>query len=69
MKPEIKTKFSTYPDEAQRKLEAVHHLILAVAEENDLGEVEETLKWGEASYLVKGALRFEWIGRRKTLMP
>lgn len=62
MKPEIEEIFSTYPDEAQRQLEAVRHLILAVAEENDLGAVEETLKWGEASYLVKGGttIRLDW---------
>jgi len=60
--PEIKDKFSTYPAEAQRQLEAVRRLILAVAEENDLGAVEETLKWGEASYLVKGGttIRMDW---------
>ncbi|OOE63499.1 DUF1801 domain-containing protein [Salinivibrio kushneri] len=62
MKPEIDTKLSEYPAEAQRKLEAVRDLILAVAEENNLGEVEETLKWGEASYLVKGGttIRMDW---------
>lgn len=62
MNPEIRAKFSTYPDEAQRQLEAVRHLILAVAGENDLGSVEETLKWGEASYLVKGGttIRMDW---------
>ncbi|WP_420837092.1 hypothetical protein [Aliidiomarina soli] len=54
MKPEIQTKFSTYPAEAQTQLDAVRRLIFAVAEENNLGAVEETLKWGEASYLVKG---------------
>ena len=62
MKSEIKDKFSTYPAEAQRQLEAVRRLILAVAQENDLGAVEETLKWGEASYLVKGGstVRMDW---------
>ncbi|GGD62860.1 DUF1801 domain-containing protein [Lacimicrobium alkaliphilum] len=62
MKPEIKAKFETYPGEAQRQLEAVRHLIFAIAEENELGAVEETLKWGEASYLVKGGttIRMDW---------
>jgi hypothetical protein len=62
VKPEIKDKFSAYPADAQRQLEAVRHLILVVAEENDLGSVEETLKWGEASYLVKGGttIRIDW---------
>ena len=62
MKPEIKAKFATYPAEAKRQLDAIRRLILAVAEENDLGAVEETLKWGEASYLVKGGttIRMDW---------
>jgi len=62
VKPEIRDKFSTYPDKAKRQLVAVRQLILDVAEENDLGTVEETLKWGEASYLVKGGttIRLDW---------
>jgi Domain of unknown function (DU1801) len=62
VKPEIQTKFSSYPLAAQKQLEEVRRLILAVAEENALGVVEETLKWGEASYLVKGgsAIRIDW---------
>ncbi|WP_227714458.1 DUF1801 domain-containing protein [Marinobacter sp. 1-4A] len=62
MKPEIESKFATYPIEAQRQLENVRGLILAVAAENGLGTVEEGLKWGEASYLVKGgsAIRMDW---------
>jgi hypothetical protein len=62
VKPEIQAKFSSYPLAAQKQLEEVRRLILAVAEENALGVVEETLKWGEASYLVKGgsAIRIDW---------
>lgn len=62
LNPEVKAKFSTYPDEAKEQLEAVRQLILAVAREKELGPVEETLKWGEASYLVKGGtpIRMDW---------
>ncbi|RUO27131.1 hypothetical protein CWE09_07600 [Aliidiomarina minuta] len=62
MKPEIQTKFATHPIEAQRQLEAVRRLIFTIAEENTLGAVEESLKWGEASYLVKGGttIRIDW---------
>tara|TARA_A100001391_G_scaffold204174_1_gene198874 strand:- start:42968 stop:43372 length:405 start_codon:yes stop_codon:yes gene_type:complete len=62
VKPEIRDKFSTYPDKAKKQLIAVRQLILDVAEENDLDTVEEALKWGEASYLVKGgtAIRLDW---------
>lgn len=62
MESEIQAKFSTFPVEAQRQLESVRRLIFSVAEENDLGAGEETLKWGEASYLVKGGstIRIDW---------
>ncbi|MGX9415957.1 DUF1801 domain-containing protein [Vibrio sp. WJH972] len=62
MKPQIESKFASYPIEAQRQLENVRQLILTVAEENGLGAVEETLKWGEASYLVKSGstIRMDW---------
>lgn len=40
----------------------IREMILAEAKENGLGEVEETLKWGEPSYLVKGGstVRYDW---------
>lgn len=62
MNPEIKALFERYPSVARRQLESVRELILTVAAEHALGEVEETLKWGEASYLVKGgsAVRIDW---------
>lgn len=62
MEPEIQTKFSSYPLEAQKQLENVRHLIFTIAEESGLGTVEETLKWNEASYIVKGGstVRMDW---------
>ena len=62
VKSEIQAKFSSYPLAAQKQLEEVRRLILAVAEENALGAVEESLKWSEASYQVKGgsAIRIDW---------
>ena len=62
MTPEIQAKFSSYPLAAQKQLEEVRRLILTAAKENALGAVEESLKWGEASYLVKGgsAIRIDW---------
>ena len=54
MEPEIEAKFKTYPVQARRQLEKLRSLIFGIARENGLGTVEETLKWGEPSYLVKG---------------
>ena len=62
MNPDIQSKFASYPKEAKQQLEGVRALILAVAAEHTLGDVEETLKWGEASYSVKGGspIRIDW---------
>lgn len=46
----------------QQQFNQVRDLIYQVALENSLGDVEETLKWGEPAYLVKGGstLRVDW---------
>jgi hypothetical protein len=62
MKIQLKSKFNAYPKAAQVALLEIRSLILDVAEQQKLGAVEETLKWGEPSYLVKGGstVRFDW---------
>ena len=62
IKPELEAKFATYPVAAQEQLKRIRNLILSVAEEDGLGAVEETLKWGEPSFLVKGGstIRMDW---------
>ncbi len=62
MNPDIQAKFNSYPKAARRQLESVRKLILTIAAESELGEVEESLKWGEASYLVQGGspVRIDW---------
>lgn len=52
--PEVALKFKTYPDEFKLKMLALRSLILETAAEiEEIDHVEETLKWGEPSYLVK----------------
>lgn len=62
MHPDIQNKFDSYPPQAKKQLLGVRELILAIAADNNLGCVAETLKWGEASYAVKGgsAIRIDW---------
>ncbi|GAB1255615.1 DUF1801 domain-containing protein [Aurantivibrio plasticivorans] len=62
MKHEVEEKFKDYPASIRKKLETIRDLILAAAKESGLGEVEESLRWGEPSYLVKGgsAVRYDW---------
>ena len=58
----VRNKVCTYPHKAQKCLEELRALIFDVANANELGTVEETLKWGEPSYTVKGGspIRMDW---------
>ncbi len=61
--PQVQLKLETYPKEVQAKLNDLRILILETASENDtIKEIEETLKWGEPSYLVKkgSTIRMDW---------
>ena len=53
----------SYPDDVRRKLLHLRQLILEAAlEDPQTGSLEETLKWGEPSYLAKGGstVRIGW---------
>ncbi|WP_025555175.1 DUF1801 domain-containing protein [Vibrio parahaemolyticus] len=58
----VKDRFDEYPDNARVRLEELRNLVFQVASELELGEVDETLKWGEPSYSVKtgSPLRIDW---------
>ena len=61
--PAVAERIASYPPKVQKKLNAVRKLILDTAKKTeDLTEIEETLKWGEPSYLVKkgSTLRMDW---------
>ncbi len=62
MQDDIKATFDAYPRKARQKLMALRKLILETAKKEGTGKVEETLKWGEPSYLVKGGstVRIAW---------
>lgn len=47
--------FDAYPGKVRRHLLHLRQLIFDVSDAHeDIGQLEETLKWGEPSYLVKG---------------
>ena len=55
MPPEVKAVFDRYPNALRQKLLALRKLILTTAAHmREVGDIEETLKWGEPSYLAKG---------------
>ena len=59
----VARKFQSYPEDFRRKLMHLRQLILDVASVTaDIGDLEETLKWGEPSYLAQGGstVRIDW---------
>ncbi len=60
--PKVKQKFNTYPAAIKTKLMYLRKLILETATECGIEEIEETLKWGEPSYLAKkgSTIRMDW---------
>jgi len=61
--PAVKKVFGNYPKHIRPKLEYLRELIIETASEIDtIKELEETLKWGEPSYLVKKGttIRMDW---------
>lgn len=61
--PKVETVFGQLPVKARKKLLNLRKLIIVVASELDtVTELEETLKWGEPSYLSKhgSTIRIDW---------
>ena len=62
-KPEVEVVFKNCPSLVRRKLSDLRLLILETAKEiEQITNLEETLKWGEPSYLLKGGstIRIDW---------
>ncbi len=61
--PRMKEKYRSYPPKVRKKIKMLRQLILDVAEENEeVNALEETLKWGEPSFLAKkgSTIRIDW---------
>lgn len=59
----VRDKFSSYPEHIREKLLFLRKLVLDTADEIEgIDEVEETLKWGEPSYVTKSGstVRMDW---------
>lgn len=59
---DVSAVYDSYPAQIRRRALQLRKLIHDVAEDNDLPVPEETLKWGEPSYLVKkgSTVRIGW---------
>jgi hypothetical protein len=61
--PKTTEVFENYPDTVRSQMEKLRELVLEAASEVDgLENLEETLKWGEPSYLTKhgSTVRMDW---------
>jgi hypothetical protein len=62
-KPEVAEVFNNYPGHIRQKLIFLRQLVLDTdSERTGVGILEESLKWGEPSYLTKGGstIRMDW---------
>ena len=62
MNPSVEAIVSNYPDSAKAKFLQIRQLIFNLARTNELGAIEETIKWGQPSYLCKfgSTVRLDW---------
>ncbi len=65
LEPVVEAKFAAYPRAAKQRLLAIRELIFTVAERVDgVGQLQETLKWGEPAYLTSNGsgstIRMDW---------
>jgi hypothetical protein len=61
--PRVEPKFELYPPHIRPKVDHLRALVLETAEEApSVSKLEETLKWGEPSYLAKkgSTIRIDW---------
>ncbi len=61
--PEVEAVFNRYPEHVRKKIDNLRRLIIEAANEKaEIAHLEETLKWGEPSYLTKygSTLRIDW---------
>ena len=60
---EVEKVFNAYPDNIREKMLFLRQLVLETASEvNGIKSIEETLKWGEPSYITKhgSTVRMDW---------
>jgi hypothetical protein len=60
--PQVKRVFANYPEKVRGKMQYLRELVIETAREEGIEELEETLKWGEPSFITKGGstLRMDW---------
>ncbi len=65
--PEVELVFNNYPDSVKKQMTNLRELIIETASEIEgITSLEETLKWGEPSYLTKkgSTIRIDWKSKK-----
>jgi len=65
--PEVEMVFANYPDEVRKRMKELRKLVIETAMKlEEITYVEETLKWGEPSYITKhgSTLRMDWKSKK-----
>ncbi|MCF7517233.1 MULTISPECIES: DUF1801 domain-containing protein [unclassified Pseudoalteromonas] len=59
---QVSEHFEKYPEHARIRLMALRSFVFNIAAELELGDVQESLKWGEPSYSIKtgSPIRLDW---------
>lgn len=63
--PQVAAVINNYPEDIREKIMKLRQLVLETALETEgVSEIEETLKWGEPSYVSKNGstIRIDWKG-------
>lgn len=61
--PKVQSVYDAYPDHIHPKIMGLRNLIIKTAKEIEgISDIEETLKWGEPSFLTKkgSTIRIDW---------
>ena len=68
--PAVEAHFNAYPAHVRKKMLLLRELIFKVAAETDgVGEIQETLKWGEPAYVTAASksgstIRMDWKSKQ-----
>ncbi len=65
--PKVAEVFKKYPNSIRKKMMTLRRIVLDTAKATDgVKEIEETLKWGEPSYVAKGGstIRIDWKNKK-----
>src|SRR5690554_2615429 len=64
--PKVNEIFAAYPKNVLEKMQYLRALVIETAKEEGIDELEETLKWGEPSFVTKNGSTFRMDWKEKS---